>query len=33
VLSSWFDEVVYNPACREGIAPDTWQIRLESDES
>lgn len=31
-LSSWFDEVVFNPAAREGIAPDTLQIRLESDD-
>lgn len=31
-LSSWFDEVVFNPAAREGLAPDTLQIRLESDD-
>ncbi len=31
-LSSWFDDVVYNPVAREGMAPDTQQIRLESDD-
>ena len=31
-LSSWFDEVVFNPAARLGLAPDSLQIRLESDD-
>lgn len=31
-LSSWFDDMIYNPAAREGLAPDTLQIRLESDD-
>ena len=31
-LLSWFDDMLFNPLAREGMAPDAQQIRLESDD-